>query len=119
MICFMINANHASGQLIISSSHFARQRKSNLPVPLLTAEASELEHEMARLGHDRLSKRAGEHGFWMRSERTGCLAWFARVREDRDAEGDLESVWYESRVIVDNRLNLVKAPPMLVNVIND
>jgi hypothetical protein len=114
----MIPTNPASGQLIISSSHFTRTRSWKCAA-LLVAEASVLEHEMAALGHDRLSKRDGEHGFWMRSERTGCLVWFARVREDRDVEGDLESVWYESRVMIDNRLNISDALPMSVNVIND
>lgn len=73
---------------IISSRQFHWHAESSS----FTAEASELEHEMERLGHRRLRPCQGRHGFIMRSHRTGKLVWFEREREIRDGEGDLVSV---------------------------
>lgn len=61
-----------------------------------SAEASELDHEMRRLGHCRLDYQSGQWGFHMRSKRTGRSVWFRRVREHRDGEGDLTHVEFHA-----------------------
>lgn len=75
-------------RLIISSEMFSWDGKDRT----FTGEASELEHEMRRLGHDRLEYASGQWGFHMRSQRTSRTVWFRRTMEHRDREGDLTHV---------------------------
>jgi hypothetical protein len=57
-----------------------------------SGEASELDHEMERLGHHRLDYQSGQWGFHMKSHRTGRSLWFRREREHRDSELELTHV---------------------------
>ena len=72
-----------------------------------SAEASVLEHELARLGQRRLQWRNGEWGFFMKSHRTGKQVWWYRYHEHMQ-QGELLSVEFRCRdlegvrLVVDN-----------------
>ena len=78
---------------------------------MFTGEASELEGELARLGHRRLDYVGGQWGFHMRSHRTRRLLWFRRACESRDADGDVQ--W------VDFHASLTAGEPLVLRVFND
>lgn len=75
----------ADPQLHISSGFFTWSKDTKT----FSAEASELEAEMTRVGWRRLERRNGQDGFWMISTRTGNKMWFRRHVEHRDREDEL------------------------------
>jgi hypothetical protein len=89
--------------LEIGSEHFTWDPGSQS----FAGESSELEHELARQGHDRLDYRGGQWGFHMRSQRTGRLMWFQRAIEHRDADGDLTHVEFHACLEPGRRIRLL------------
>ena len=75
-------------QLTISSDHFTWNPETRT----FAGEASELEHEMRRQKKTKLDYQRGQLGFHMVSKRTGRMVWFYRVKEHRDAEGEVTYV---------------------------
>lgn len=92
-------------KLVISSNMFTWHKDRRQ----FTSDASCLEAEMARLGFGRLNYEYGKWGFYMKSARTGRMMFFERVREQRDADGDLQAVEFVAK----------EMPTLRVIVFND
>ena len=88
LTCYVGHASKEWNMLTINSDRFTW----NPGFQCFAGEASDLEAELTRQGRDQLDYQGGQWGFHMRSQRTGRVLWFQRVREHRDADGELTDV---------------------------
>ena len=84
------DGEHAMDGLIFNSSLFIWS-KDPIRGNCFIGEQAELEGEMRRQGCTAFSRRGGQWGFWMESQRTKRTAWFAWSKTTRDADGDVVS----------------------------